>query len=87
MLECNVCRYPTFIILICPISWDDETRTTLSFDEKYTLDSKGYIGYQIKGYDVSFHFPVVVGSKKCSVILENGQITLYCTTLHMCKNE
>ena len=22
-------------------SWDDETRTTLSFDEKYTHDSKG----------------------------------------------
>ena len=71
-----------FAIIIS--SWDDETRTTLSFDEKYTHDSKGLIWYQIKGYYVSFRFPVVVGSKKCSVILENGEITLCCTVLHMC---
>ena len=58
-------------VLLCKLfySWDDETRTTLSFDEKYTHDSKGQIWSQMKAYDLFYRFPVVVGSKKCSVML------------------
>ena len=41
----NKIRYQDRVSPCCrcktQFSWDDETRTTLSFDEKYTHDSKG----------------------------------------------
>ena len=51
------------------ISAVDGFQTRLRSDEKYTQRSKGLIWYQIKGFYVFFHFPVVFGSEKCSVLL------------------
>ena len=49
--------------------------------QKYTHRSTRQNSSQIKAYYLSCQYSGVVGSEKCSVMLENGEVTPYHTIL------
>ena len=57
------------------ISWDDETRTTLSFDEKYTHDLilKAILGIKLKVIMSRFISRLLLGQKSVASYWKMGR--------------